>query len=67
MVAAPVAAFLPSTGSAAPPIQLPPFKPPMSLRRGILAIDGISGTADSAAAVQAAYVAPSRQGIDVRL
>jgi len=36
-------------------------------RRGILAIDGISGTADSAAAVQAAYVAPSRQGIDVRL
>lgn len=36
-------------------------------RRSILAIDGISGIANAASTVQAAYVAPSRQGIDVRL
>ena len=36
-------------------------------RRSILAIDGISGIADPASTLQAAYVAPSRQGIDVRL
>ena len=36
-------------------------------RRSILAIDGLSGIAESASTVQAAYAAPSRQGIDVRL
>lgn len=36
-------------------------------RRGILAVDGIAGVAGAGPSVQAAYAAPLRQGIDVRL